>query len=106
MVSIWADDGGSSAIRVGPAGAVSGVSSAFPRPFVELRDALRGGDDRAAATAQARVEQAVAAVGGNVALIKAALALRGVPAGPTRMALDPPSSAQIDTITAAIADLV
>ena len=92
-------------VRAGAAGAVSGVSSAFPRPFVELRDALRRGDDQAAATAQARVEQAVAAVGGNVALIKAALTLRGVPAGPTRMALDPPTPAQLDTLTAAVTDL-
>ena len=92
-------------VRAGAAGAVSGVSSAFPRPFVELRDALRRGDDQAAATAQARVEQAVAAAGGNVALIKAALTLRGVPAGPTRMALDPPTPAQLDTLTAAVADL-
>ena len=62
-------------------------------------------DDQAAATAQARVEQAVAAVGGNVALIKAALAQRGLPAGPTRMALDPPSPAQVDAIRAANRDL-
>ena len=81
------------------------MSSAFPRPFVELRDALHRGDDQAVETAQARVEQAGAAAGGNVALIKAALALRGVPAGPTRMALDPPSSVQLDTLTAAVADL-
>jgi 4-hydroxy-tetrahydrodipicolinate synthase len=92
-------------VRAGAAGAVSGVSSAFPRPFVELRDALRRGDDQAAASAQARVEQAVAAAGGNVALIKAALALRGVPAGPTRMALDPPSPAQVDAIGAAVRNL-
>jgi 4-hydroxy-tetrahydrodipicolinate synthase len=92
-------------VRAGGTGAVSGVSSAFPEPFVALRDALTRGDEPAAAAAQAEVEQAVAAVGGNVALIKAALARRGLPAGPTRMALDPPTPAQLDAISAAVRDL-
>jgi 4-hydroxy-tetrahydrodipicolinate synthase len=92
-------------VQAGAAGAVSGVSSAFPEPFVALRDALRRGDEAAAADAQRQVEQAVAAVGGNAALIKAALALRGLPAGPTRVALDPPTPAQRDAITDAVAAL-
>jgi 4-hydroxy-tetrahydrodipicolinate synthase len=91
--------------RAGGAGGVCGVSSAFPRPFVALRDALRRGDEPAAAAAQKDVEQAVAAVGGNVALIKTALALRGLPAGPPRVALDPPTPPQMDAITAAIKEL-
>jgi 4-hydroxy-tetrahydrodipicolinate synthase len=91
--------------RAGGAGGVCGVSSAFPRPFVTLRDALGRGDEAAAAAAQREVEQAVAAVGGNVALIKTALALRGLPAGPPRVALDPPTPAQMDAITTAIKEL-
>ncbi len=91
--------------RAGAAGGVSGVSSAFPRPFVALRDALRAGDEGAAAAAQAEVERAVGAVGGNVALIKAALALQGLPAGPPRVAVDPPTPAQRDAVTAAVAAL-
>lgn len=91
--------------RAGGTGAVSGVSSAFPRPFVALRDALRRDDEAAAKTAQADVEQAVAAVGGNVALIKTALALRGLPAGPPRVALDPPTPAQLRAIEAAVTHL-
>jgi 4-hydroxy-tetrahydrodipicolinate synthase len=91
--------------RAGGAGAVSGVSSAFPRPFVALRDALNRGDEPAAAAAQAGVEQAVAAAGGNVALIKTALALRGLPAGPPRVALDPPTPEQLDAITIAVKEL-
>jgi len=91
--------------RAGCAGAVSGVSSAFPRPFVALRDALRRGDDAAATAAQAGVQQAVAAAGGNVALIKTALAVRGLPAGPPRVALDPPTPEQLDRITAAVKEL-
>ena len=91
--------------RAGGAGAVSGVSSAFPRPFVALRDALRRGDDVAATAAQVGVQRAVAAVGGNVALIKTALTLRGLPAGPPRVALDPPTPAQLEAITSAVKDL-
>ena len=87
-------------VRAGGAGAVSGVSSAFPEPFVALRDALNSGDDAAAAAAQADVERAVAAVGGNAALIKAALAERGLPAGPVRVALDPPTPEQRAAIVA------
>ena len=92
-------------VRAGANGAVSGVSSAFPEPFVALRDALARGDEAAAAAAQAGVEQAVGAVGGNVALIKAALARRGLPGGPTRMALDPPTPAQLDAIEAVVVAL-
>jgi 4-hydroxy-tetrahydrodipicolinate synthase len=85
-------------VRAGAAGGVCGVSSAFPEPFVALRDALARGDEQAAAAAQAQVEQAVRAVGGNAALIKAAVSRRGVPVGPTRMALDPPTPAQLRAI--------
>jgi 4-hydroxy-tetrahydrodipicolinate synthase len=92
-------------VRAGAAGAVSGVSSVFPRPFVALRGALRRGDETAAAAAQADVERAVEAVGGNVAHMKAALALRGLPAGPPRVALDPPSPAHRAVLEAAVADL-
>jgi 4-hydroxy-tetrahydrodipicolinate synthase len=91
--------------RAGGTGAVSGVSSAFPRPFVALRDALRRGDETAAAAAQVDVQRAVEAVGGSVALIKTALALRGLPAGPPRVALDPPTPEQLDRITAAVKEL-
>lgn len=91
-------------VRAGAAGAVSGMSSAFPRPFVTLRDALRRGDEHAAKVAQSRVERVAAALG-NLALIKAALALRGVPAGPPRVALDPPTSAQLAALRAAVDDV-
>ena len=67
----------------GGTGAVSGVSSVFPRPFLELADALRRGDDQAAGVAQARIAQAVDAIAGaDIALLKAALSLQGLPAGP------------------------
>jgi 4-hydroxy-tetrahydrodipicolinate synthase len=81
------------------------VSSAFPEPFVALRDALDRGDEQAAAAAQIGVEQAVGAVGGNVALIKTALERRGLPAGRPRVALDPPSPDRHDLVVAAVRDL-
>jgi 4-hydroxy-tetrahydrodipicolinate synthase len=94
------------AVRAGATGGVSGVSSVFPRPFVDLADALRRGDEQAAATAQDRVKRAVEAVAGaDIALLKAGLTLRGLPAGPPRVALDPPSPAQLDTLRAAIEEL-
>ena len=93
-------------VRAGGTGGVSGVSSVFPKPFVTLADALRHGDEQAAAAAQDRVKRAVEAVAGaDIALIKAGLGLQGLPAGPPRVALDPPSPAQLDTLRAAIEEL-
>src|SRR6476469_8031654 len=75
-------------VRAGGAGAVSGVYSVFPRPVLELADALQRNDDQGAAAAQDRVKQAVDAVNGaDIALLKAGLSLQGLPAGPTRVAL-------------------
>lgn len=93
-------------LRAGGAGGVCGAVSVFPRPFTEVADALRRGDEQAAAAAQDRVERAVEAVAGaDIALIKAGLALRGLPAGPPRVALDEPSPAQLDTLRTAIEEL-
>jgi hypothetical protein len=41
----------------------------------------------------------------HISLIKAGLALRGLPAGPARVALDEPSPTQLDTLRAAIEDV-
>src|SRR6478609_6563467 len=93
-------------LRAGGTGAVSGVSSVFPRPFLELADALRRGDTQAAGVAQARIARAVDAVGGaDIALLKAALSLPGLPAGPTRVALDQPTPAQLEALRTAVHDL-
>jgi hypothetical protein len=52
------------------------------------------------------VKRAVEAVGwADTALIKAGLTLRGLPAGPTRVALDEPTTTQLDTLRAAVEDL-
>ena len=93
-------------VRAGGAGAVSGVSSVFPRPFLDLADALHRGDHQAAAAAQDRVKQAVDAVNGaDIALLKAGLSLQGLPAGPTRVALDQPTPAQLETLHTAVRNL-
>src|SRR6478736_254298 len=68
-------------LRAGGTGAVSGVSSVFPRPFLELADALRRGDEHGICAAQDRVERALHATdGGNIALLKAP-SVAAVPAG-------------------------
>jgi 4-hydroxy-tetrahydrodipicolinate synthase len=93
-------------LRAGGTGAVSGVSSVFPRPFLELADALRSGDDQAADVAQARIERAVdATAGADIGLLKAALSLQGLPAGPTRVALDQPTPGQLETLRTAVQHL-
>src|SRR6478736_1566992 len=93
-------------VRAGGTGAVSGVSSVFPQPFLELADALNRSDDQAASAAQDRVKQAVDAVdGADIALLKAGLSLQGLPAGPTRVALDQPTPAQLETLRTAVRDL-
>jgi 4-hydroxy-tetrahydrodipicolinate synthase len=93
-------------VRAGGTGAVSGVSSVFPRPFLDLADALQRGDDQAATAAQERVKQAVAAANGaDIALLKAGLSLQGLPAGPTRVAIDQPTAAQLETMRTAIKEL-
>ena len=84
-----------------------GASPGSPASFrVAIADALRRGDEQAAVAAQDRVKRAVEAVAGaDIALIKAGLALQGLPAGPPRVALDPPSPAQLDTLRLAIEEL-
>lgn len=85
----------------GAAGAVSGISAAFPRVFVRMRDALRAGDAVALRGAQADIEQAIAAVPRlNFQILKKALELQGVPAGTCRVALDEPSPEELVALEA------
>lgn len=92
-------------VRAGGHGCVSAVSTVFPEPFVALAKALRAHDAVAAAAAQARILRAVEAVGGSIALLKAGLELRGLPAGPTRVAVDEPAPERVDAVRAALAEL-
>lgn len=81
----------------GCAGIVSGVSSVFPEPFVSAVDAIDHGRD--ATGYRTAIDTAVDAVGaGDIALLKAGVALRGLPAGPTRVATEPPSAQATATL--------
>ena len=84
--------------RIGGTGVVSGVSAAFPAPFLDLAAAVRAGDEEAEKRAQAEVDTVVHALSGGVASLKAALDLLGLPAGPVRVGVDPPSAQEYDHI--------
>lgn len=87
----------------GADGVVSGISSVFPEPFVGLVEALESGDRERVAAAQSAVDDVVDTVKGDPALMKAGLALRGVPAGVARMALDEPSERDRAELARAVA---
>lgn len=95
-------------IGAGGHGIVSGVSSAYPEPFVALRDALVSGDADEVQLRQADVVAAVAAVrGGSLTHLKAGIAARGFGASPVRSAVAPvdePDAARIRDLAAVIAD--
>jgi 4-hydroxy-tetrahydrodipicolinate synthase len=79
--------------RFGAHGVVSGVSAVFPKPFRALAAAARSGDQEAVDEAQAAVDDVVRVIGGDMARMKAAYTMLGVPAGVPRMALRPPDHA-------------
>lgn len=71
-------------------GIVSGVSSAYPEPFIRLREAIVAGEESAIQAAERVVARAVEAVrAGNVGHLKAAITVRGIPAGNVRTATEP-----------------
>ncbi|MBT2229144.1 dihydrodipicolinate synthase family protein [Nonomuraea sp. NEAU-A123] len=72
-------------VRHGGAGVVSGLSAAFPEPFAMLADAVADGDAAAERSAQARVDEVLAALGGTVEGIKLALSHLGRGTGTLRM---------------------
>ncbi|WP_010203700.1 dihydrodipicolinate synthase family protein [Salinibacterium sp. PAMC 21357] len=86
-------------IQSGGHGIISGVSSAYPEPFVKLRDALIANDADAIAHWQAKVEQAVIAVrAGSLTHLKAGIAARDFAASPVRSAIAPVSDTDLLTI--------
>ncbi|WP_104134902.1 dihydrodipicolinate synthase family protein [Cryobacterium sp. Y62] len=88
-------------VEAGGHGIISGVSSAYPEPFVNLRDALIAGDADQIALWQPRVKAAVAAVnGGSLTHLKDAIASRGFEASPVRSAVASASTAELDVINA------
>ncbi len=76
----------SEGLRAGAVGMVSGPASAVPEPYLALADALARGDDQRAECARDLIDLVVNETGGgNIALIKVALEVRGLPGGPTRV---------------------
>lgn len=94
-------------VEGGGAGVVSGVSSALPKPFVEVRDALRAGDEGALLAATERAHRAITATRqGHLAFLKAVLELRGLPASGMRAPMDPISPADREQLAADVFDLL
>jgi 4-hydroxy-tetrahydrodipicolinate synthase len=94
-------------VELGGAGVVSGVSSALPRPFLEVRDALRADDEAALAGAQERANRAVTATRhGHLAYLKAVLELRGLPPSGIRAPLDPISPGDRKQLESDVVDLL
>jgi 4-hydroxy-tetrahydrodipicolinate synthase len=88
-------------IQHGGHGIISGVSSAYPEPFVGLRDALIAGDDAAIEEWQGKVKEAVAAVrAGSLTHLKSGIASRGFDASPVRTAVAPASEDDVAAINA------
>lgn len=86
----------------GAQGVVSGISSVFPKPFRELAIAADSGDAAAIDAAQRGVDEVVDAVAGDIARMKTAYGLLGVPGGTTRMAIDPPSAEVVEALRRAV----
>jgi dihydrodipicolinate synthase/N-acetylneuraminate lyase len=88
--------------EAGAQGVVSGISSVFPEPFLDLVAALESGEERRIVAAQAAVDDVVDTVKGDPALMKAGLALRGIEAGVARMALDRPTDRDLAELRRAV----
>ncbi|WP_230977324.1 dihydrodipicolinate synthase family protein [Georgenia yuyongxinii] len=77
-------------VAAGGQGIISGVSSVFPQPFLNLRGALRAGDADGVRAAKEDVARAVGLVrAGSLTHLKAGLELQGLPAGPVRAGVEP-----------------
>jgi len=88
-------------IQNGGHGIISGVSSAYPEPFVGLRDALIAGDSVAIDVWQKKVEEAVAVVrAGSLTHLKDGIASRGFDASPVRTAVAAASAEDVTAINA------
>ncbi|MFT3876614.1 MAG: dihydrodipicolinate synthase family protein [Propioniciclava sp.] len=79
-----------SLMAAGGDGVVSGVSSVFPAPFLQLRDAIAAGDEARATELAGIVRGLVAVVhAGEIRYLKAGVEARGLPGGPVRAAVAP-----------------
>lgn len=91
--------------RAGVAGAdgvISGVASAFARPFVAMREALLSGDTARVAELQGDVDEVVAAVAGSPARMRAVHHLAGRPVGGRRMPIPEPDGDVLARLSRAV----
>lgn len=79
------------ALFAGARGIVSGPASAVPGPYVALADAIEAKDHERAQQAQELIDLIARTIGGNIALVKLALEIQGLPGGHTRAPLPRPS---------------
>lgn len=79
-------------LRTGATGLVSGPAAAVPEPYLALAGALADGDQPRAERARRLIDLVASETGGgDVALIKLALEVRGLPGGRTRVPFPAPS---------------
>lgn len=91
--------------RAGHAGAdgvISGVASAFARPFTAMREALLAGDDERVRELQAYIDEVVEAVDGSPARMRSVHRLAGRSVGGRRMPIPEPDAAAIARLERAI----
>jgi 4-hydroxy-tetrahydrodipicolinate synthase len=79
----------------GADGVISGVASAFAKPFVAMREALRNGDADAVARLQPDLAEVVAAVDGSPTRMRAVHRLLGREVGGSRMPIPEPDDAAL-----------
>lgn len=84
------DAGLPQAAAVGAAGIVSGFSSAFPKPFRVLVDAINRDDREAVGAAQHAVLQIMSVMGQSIGRAKLAQSLSGRVGPYSRMPVQPP----------------
>jgi 4-hydroxy-tetrahydrodipicolinate synthase len=94
------------ALAYGAGGAVPGTANIAPKLAVAIYEAFRRGDHAAARAAQAKFSPLrLAMVGTAPGGIKAAMNLAGIPVGPSRSPIAPPTAEQKATILAVVEGL-
>ncbi|MDQ0643124.1 dihydrodipicolinate synthase family protein [Microbacterium murale] len=91
--------------RAGLAGAdgvISGVASAFARPFTAMREALLDGDGERVAELQTDIDEVVEAVSGSPARMRSVHRLAGRPVGGRRMPIPEPDAAVLARLERAL----
>lgn len=91
-----------SAGLAGADGVISGVASAFARPFIAMREALLTGDKRRVADLQADIDEVVEAVDGSPARMRSVHRLAGRPVGGRRMPIPEPDAAVLARLERAV----